>query len=360
MPISLEQSSKRDFCFDPEALHMDLVLNAPKKLGYKSGQADAGWEEALRAKIIELMCMPEYPETPTDPVFLGEREDCGDYFSQEFVFNAEPGSDVPCTLLLPKGTEGPYPVMICLQGHSSGAHISLGKEKYEGDKASIEGDRDFALQAVRRGFAAIAMEQRAFGTRHDHRHEDCRRTADLARTDDNRTCKHPAMTALLLGRTLLGERVFDVRRACDAIEEIDGLDANQIHMMGQSGGGTISWYTCAVEPRIKGAIAASCFGTTAATIAAIDHCTDNYLPGMLNWIDFTDIAGAITKAKMLVVMGRLDPLFPNKSVLEAADKVKAIFAEQGRPEDFDLIVGPQGHRFYADLSWPRYMEMMSA
>ncbi|WP_181409737.1 alpha/beta hydrolase family protein [Martelella alba] len=348
----------RQFCFDPEALHMDLMLRAPRRLGFSDGVDLERWSDELRAKLTELLRMPAHPGTSARPVMLGEAQDCGDYLRQRLVFTAEPGADVPCTLLLPKGKEGPLPVMICLQGHTTGAHISLGEAKYEGDENSLGGDRDFALQAVRRGFAALAMEQRAFGERHDHRPEDHRRTGDLARNDDNRTCKHPAMTALLLGRTLLGERVFDVIRACDAIEEISTLDAGRIYIMGQSGGGTVGWYASAVEPRLKASMLASFFGTVAGTIGAIDHCTDNYLPDMLTWLDFPDIAGAMRGTKILVVMGRLDPLFPHASVLEASDHVARIFKAQGREQDFALAVGEGGHRFYADLAWPKFLAMI--
>ena len=67
-----------------------------------------------------------------------EWEEDRDFYREiRFLFTAEEGADVPCHLLVPKSGEGPYPVVICLQGHSTGMHISLGRPKYPGDEESM-------------------------------------------------------------------------------------------------------------------------------------------------------------------------------------------------------------------------------
>ncbi|AMM84760.1 acetylxylan esterase [Martelella sp. AD-3] len=340
--------------FAPSGLHSRMIEEAPRKLSFEHAGSDPDWAETLRAKLIELLGMPDERPAGSVVTAVGERVDCGTHDRQEFIFEAEPGAEVPCVLLLPKNAKGPLPVMICLQGHTTGMHISLGEVMHDCDVEHIGGDRDFAIQAVNHGYAAIAMEQRAFGIRGDDRADCCRRTLDLPINDDNRTCKHPAMTALLLGRTLIGERVFDVIRACDAVAEFEVLDPERIHVMGNSGGGTIAWYAAALEPRLKGIIAASCFGTVARSIGAIDHCTDNYIPGMLEWFDFPDIAAAIHDAKVLIVMGRNDPLFPYEGVQEAFARAEVIFEHLGKAGAIDLVIGEGGHRFYADLAWPAF------
>lgn len=327
-----------DFHFDPQTLRLKLMRDAPRKLSF-NGDASKSWSDGIRSKLIELLRMPQHPGTKPIIRFIGDTIDKGDYLQRDFVFEAEPGHDVPCTLLTPKGATQPLPVMLCLQGHTSGMHVSLAEPKNPGDAEAIEGDRDFAVQAVKKGFAAIAMELRGFGLCNDHRPERDRLTSSyLSATDDNRTCKHQAMTALLIGRTIFGERAFDIIRACDAISEIDGLDADRIYLMGQSGGATIGWCALAIEPRLKGGMLGSSFGTIAGTIGTVDHCTDNYLPDMLSWMDYPDVAGAIDTAKVVVVMGKSDPVFPVNSVIEAEAKARAIFAARGCSENFDLIL----------------------
>lgn len=345
--------------FSPDALHKQLVADAPKRLAYHEGVVWDDWAVSVRDKLTELLAMPDQVAAEPNVRFLGETRDCGEYERQELIFEAEPGATVPCVLLLPKDAPRPLPVMICLQGHTTGMHISLGEVVHDVDLEHISGDRDFALQAVRRGYAALAVEQRSFGLRGDERHACCRRTHDLEINDDNRTCKHTAMTALLVGRTLMGERVFDIIRTCDAIEAIPDLDAERIHVMGNSGGGTVAWYASALEPRLKGAIVASCFATFSKSIAAIDHCTDNYVPGMLDWFDFPDIAAAITTSRVSVVMGRHDHLFPFEGVQNAFEIAKKIFEHQGRGPHLDLVIGEGGHRFYEDQGWASFEKLMN-
>ena len=107
-------------------------------------------------------------------------------------------------------------------------HISLGRPKYPGDEDSIKGgDRDFCVRAVKEGFAAIAVEQRNFG--------ECG-----AEETGRPRCYESTLTALLMGRTTIGERVWDVSRLIDLLESdfSDKVDLENICCMGNSGGGT--------------------------------------------------------------------------------------------------------------------------
>ena len=58
------------------------------------------------------------------------------------------------------------------------------------------------------------------------------------------------MRALMRGRTILGERVFDVDRTIDWMASRGGFDMTQIGIMGNSGGGTTSMFAGAVLPRL--------------------------------------------------------------------------------------------------------------
>jgi dienelactone hydrolase len=323
-------------------------------LAYREGIEFRAWRGQVVETVKNLLKLPE-SQCDLD-LRVSYEKSHEDHLERRLVFTAEPGADVPCHLLLPRTGSGPFPLMICLQGHTTGMHISLARSKFDGDAEAIEGERDFGLQAVRRGFAAFVMEQRCFGEREDNRPKEITRSETYERTDDNRTCKHAAMSALLVGRTLLGERVFDVQRACDLAATIAEVDENRIYSMGQSGGGTVSWYAAAVEPRLRGIIAASCFATLQSSIGTIDHCTDNYLPGMLEWLDFADLAGAIAPRTALIVMGRHDHLFPYDGVREAFEQASRIYAAAGASDALELVVGEEGHRFYADQAWPQFLE----
>lgn len=333
--------------FAPEACHHPLLDAAPRVLAFHKHTGDvAGWIDQVRATFLSLLGEMPAP-VPLNPRVEFET-DHGDFRERRIVFSTEAGADVPCHLLLPPG-DGPFPAMICLQGHSTGMHISLGRAKYPGDEAVIAGGRDIAVQAVRRGYAALAMEQRCFGERGDARAQDVRHVQG--------GCHHASMVALLLGRTMIGERVWDIARAIDLLETLPEIDAARIGCMGNSGGGTITYFASCYEPRLSAAMPSCYVCTFADSIGRIDHCQDNYLPGVLRYCEMADFAGLIAPRPLVVVAGRFDPIFPLHAVEETVADIQAIYAAVGAPDNCRLVVGEGGHQFYPEQGWPAFGEL---
>jgi len=336
--------------FAPEAVHRRLLDAARPALAYTDGRPLAPQRAALADKLAELIA---YPEPGGDLDVRIESRRHGDGVSEtRFLITSEPGARIPCHLLVPEDAPRPPAVFLCLQGHTSGMHLSL--------DGHAPGDRAFALQALRSGYAALAIEIRGFGERRDRRPAALREPGyDLDSLDPNVTCKHAAMVALLLGRTSLGEKILDISRALDALAQFPEVDGTRVYAIGNSGGGTLAWYAACVEPRIDGLILGSCFATYASSIGSVDHCCDNYLPGALRWFDFPDLALLVTPRPLVVVMGRDDRLFPLAGVEAAFTRARAIYAGLDAADRCRLILCQGGHRFYADEAWA-FGEIMDA
>ncbi|MGD9048513.1 MAG: alpha/beta hydrolase family protein [Anaerolineae bacterium] len=186
--------------FAPAYGREQLLGNASPRMAFDPDADFWAWRGRVDSKLRELLgSLPAKVPLDLKVDYERETELCRELW---FVFSSEPHVDVPCHLLIPREGEEPFPAVICLQGHTTGMHLSLGRPKCVGDAESIAQDDDFALQAVRQGYAALAMEQRWFGERKDSR-----------TSDYTLGCHHATMTALLLGRTTIGERVWDVMRA---------------------------------------------------------------------------------------------------------------------------------------------------
>ena len=318
-----------------------LARAATPSMKYKGDEPFRDWQSKARAKLLQLLGIDRIKRAVDTKFTIEYINEADEYTEYRFTLEPEVGYNFPAVMRVPKGACGKLPVMICLQGHSTGMHISLGKPKYERDHASIAGgDRDFCVRAVKEGYIAVAVEQRNFG--------ECGGAGEKGPA-----CLYSTMVAFMLGRTTIGERVVDVSTVIDAlIENFDFVDAERINLMGNSGGGTATFYAAAIDERIKIAVPSCAYCTYKDSIAAMPHCSCNFIPGILDYFEMEDISGLIAPRKLIVVNGAKDDIFPEHGVKEAYEVTKRLYSASGAPENCRLVTGPEGHRFYADAAWP--------
>ena len=329
--------------------HEKLLDGIKPILSFDDGCNFDTWRCEVKKKLAELLgSMPE--KADLNLKIEWEKEYDG-FIERRMLFTAEKYVDVPCHLWIPKNAKKPCPVVICLQGHSTGMHISMGRKIYDCDEALISGgDRDFANQIVKEGYAALVLEQRAFGKR---KSDVYMKVAPMATT----SCWHPAMVAILMGKTLIGERVWDVSRAIDVLETIEEIDADKIGIMGNSGGGTTAFYAACVDERIKIVMPSCSICTYRDSIAAVKHCICNYIPNAANYFDMSDLACLIAPRPLVMVSGEKDTDFPIEGCIKAYENIEKIYIKAGAKGNCRLVVGNEGHRFYADISWPVFKEL---
>jgi dienelactone hydrolase len=268
---------------------------------------------------------------------------------EKVAFTAEPMSDVVAYVCLPGDADPPYRFMICVQGHSSGMHNSIAvKREDETEQLDVPGDRDFGLGCMRRGVAALCIEQRSFGERREQKQEQ----------SSDRLCQEAAMHSLMLGRTLIGERVYDVDRGIDYLAQRGDADMDRIGVMGNSGGGTTSVFSAALLDRLAYAMPSCYFCTFRDSIMSLYHCECNYVPGLLKVAEMADVMGLFAPKPVVIVAGKEDEIFPVEAVRKAFGDLQRIYASCGAEDRCHLVVGSEGHRFYADDAWPVMLEEM--
>ena len=316
----------------------ELIQKVTPAAAYDGG-AFPQWQNSARQTLSQLLGMDKF-EKVSPELDIEYETKLPNATEIRFTFQSEAGYRVPCHLLIPDGVEKP-PLMICLQGHSTGMHISLGNPKYEGDENTIQGgDRDFCVRAVKEGFAAIALEQRNFG--------------ECGGDETGPKCFESSMTALIMGRTTIGERVWDVSRLLDLIETefADKVDASKICCMGNSGGGTATAYIAALENRIVLAMPSCAMCTYKDSIGAMYHCACNYVPRIAEYFDMGDLIAMAYPKYYVQVSGIEDPIFPLRGAEEVFEKGKLAYEASGAGLRCCLVRGNGGHRFYADDAWP--------
>lgn len=318
-------------------------------LSYRGGDVKK-WQSKLRRQLGELVGDMPRKRCPLHPRGIWKREHPLGMI-EKITFTSEPFADVTAYVCLPKNAKPPYTFMICLQGHSTGMHNSIAVQREDETKPyHVEGDRDFALGCMKRGIAALCIEQRSFGQRRELKQKQV----------SSHGCHDAAMQALMLGRTLLGERVYDVDRGIDYLASRADARMDRLGVMGNSGGGTISLFSAALLPRLAFAMPSCYFCTFRDSIMSIFHCADNYIPRLLQYAEMADVMGLFAPKPVVIVAGKEDTIFPIGATRKAFRQLRKIYAAFGAEKHCHLVVGSGGHRFYADDAWPVMFKEMNA
>lgn len=331
----------------PSLNHQHVMKQMTQSLAYDGGDVKA-WQRSLRRKLQQLIGMPQHDGKPLKVRTLWKRETALGTI-EKIAFTVEPKCDVLAYWCVPHEAQAPYTAMICLQGHSTGMHNSIGVEREdETISKEIEGDRDFAIGCMKRGVAALCIEQRSFGLRREQHQQAV----------SSHGCQDAVMHALMLGRTMAGERVFDVDRGIDYLASRGDVDMKRIGVMGNSGGGTVTIYAAALLPRVSFAMPSCSYCTYADSIMSIYHCADNYIPGILQYAESADVMGLFAPKPLVIVTGREDPIFPLPGVRKAFRDLQKIYDAAGAKGQCKLVIGEGGHRFYADDAWPQLLKLI--
>jgi len=324
-----------DFC------HETLVKNTTPLLSYNKDVNYSEWREAVKEKLVALTGLDLVAQNtcPPNMQFVSE-EDRDDCRIIRFTFESEIGATVPCYLVIPKLGKKKYPVAITLQGHSTGFHNSIGIKKYPADE-NYHPRGQFALQAAKNGYIALAIEQRSMGERKPTR-------PDRSKNDN---CRFDGHVALMLGRTLLAERIWDISKAIDMLVNFKEADTDKILITGNSGGGTASFYAACCDERIKICAPSCAFCPYPESILDLFHCVCNYIPSAYRYFDMQDLSCLIAPRNFIAIAGKEDDIFPIHGVRRGFETVREIYKANGAEGNCRLVETPKNHWWCEDIVW---------
>lgn len=285
---------------------------AARVMQYQSGSADAArvWQAALRERILPLLRMEDLPgkSIPLDPSFDEARQESG-YRIQQGRIRATETRMVDVVIARPGTGAGPFPALVCIHGHGSDRMTPFDPAK--------TAYKEFGAALARRGFVVIVTDV----GQHEVREE---------------------------GRTLMGERLWDLMRCVDYLQSLPEVDPARIGCAGLSLGGEMAMWLAAMDTRIAATVSAGFL--TMMDQMEQNHCMCWKFDGLRELADFPDIYALIAPRPLQCQNGRQEPetQFTVTLAEKAMREILPAYADLGAPENAALHVHDGGHEIDLD------------
>jgi len=282
----------------------------------------ASWEKVKEQRRLELLDMlglePLPPRTPLKAQITGVIEK-PEYTIEKLAFESLPKIFATANLYLPKNRSSRVPAVIYVCGHAVSPHGS--KVMYQ----------HHAITFAKHGYACLIIDPiqiaETFALQHG--------VYNLEMPD-----------WYARGYTPAGVEVWNVVRALDYLETRPEVDKSRFGITGRSGGAAMSWFSAAVDSRLKVAVPVMGNSTYAANVAANTqkgHC-DCMFPINTYQHDLMTQGALIAPRPVYMMHGKQDTLFPVPGYEEFERRVGALYRSYGAEEKFKNTVVDTGHK----------------
>ncbi len=324
---------------DPYIYALNRLRSVTREYEWTESIDDA-WKADLLVRLQQVLGLPNERPTATH-IVRSDRVDLTDYVRETIRFESQVGLEVYGYLLTPSNSRQPCPAVICVPGHGEGVDTLVGLKP-------IDYQNQFALQCVKAGLITLAIEPIGFG----------RRQSSI---DSNKgsSCVRDSMLAQMLGETMIGWRVWDAMASLSLLEEMPGVDSSRIGIMGISGGGLVALWAACLDSRFHSSVVSGYFNTFFDSILSIEHCVDNFAPGLAKVVEMPDLAALISPRRLFVESGSKDPIFPAPAFEYACKRASDIYTQERVPTHFDFELFEGDHQFWGRRAIPQLVEWLN-
>jgi cephalosporin-C deacetylase-like acetyl esterase len=288
-------------------------------------------QQTLRQKFLDLLGgLPA--KTGVPPVQKLATLDGDDYQVDKLVFQSYPGYFVPALLYRPRKKAAGLPGVLSPCGHST---VGKAEDSYQ----------KLHINLVKRGYIVLTYDPVGQGERSQFW------DAAKSRSRFNLACGEHAVLGnplYLLGTSLARYRIWDGMRALDYLTSLPEVDASKIGCVGNSGGGTLTAYIAALDPRV--AVAAICcyittlprrMGNRIQKDSAADPEQDIF--GFVSQgIDHAGLLALRVPKPTLLGTARFD-FFPIEGTRETFAEVKSLYESARAGEHFAQVEAAEQH-----------------
>ncbi|MDD2600817.1 MAG: acetylxylan esterase [Kiritimatiellae bacterium] len=307
---------------EPTALYASLVERAQEVSGNSLFELPSleTWEEQLpekRRKWLEMLGLDPLPLRTDLNVTITGTLDRGSYVVEKLHFQPIPGCRIAANLYRPKEVKSKLPAVVYLCGHAK-----RGKFHYQLHP------RWFAEH----GYVAMILDTIAIGESSGFHHG---------------TYSKGWWHWISQGYSPAGVEVWAAMRAADYLQTRPEVNAKLLGITGNSGGGTISWFTGAADPRFKVVVPSCQTGNMVQHVRdrTLDgHCDCSYWVNTYGW-DFTDLAGLIAPRALLVAAATEDTLFRPYAFRDLVHRARQLYILNQCEDKIGLVEAVTQHGY---------------
>jgi dienelactone hydrolase len=275
------------------------------------------------------------------PVLL-EHVVCDGYIRERVELSAVPDLSFAAYILIPEKADKKLPAVLAIHGHGYGSREIVGLLPDGTPDIKPPGiHQHFAIELVKRGMVVIAPDVVGFGERQLLKQYP----------ESPSSCYTLSTHLMMLGKTLTGLRVAEIRKALDYLYSREEVDQEQIGTMGFSGGALLAHITAALDERIKAAVLTGYPNTFKDSIMAVSHCLDNYIPGILLHTELPELIGLISPRPLFLESASNDPIFPVEGFKKAVEEVRSIYQRDAADNQLAVDLFPGVHEISGRQSY---------
>ncbi len=230
------------------------------------------WVERTRRTIASTLGMPAEP--PAEQPLVVSHEDKGRYALERLVYYSEPGVYIPGLLFLPKN-ERPAPAVVFV--NEAGKSADGVVERYLRPLAEA-------------GYAGLSIDLRGVGETAPAGSQAVDYRAIVM--DSESSALYQALRA---GRSIVGMRAYDVRRAVDYLLTRKEIDGQRISAAGFGSGGLLVLYAAALDDRIRSVVSIGSLVSYRSIVETelYTHRPSEFVLSALRHFDLPGVAAAI-------------------------------------------------------------------
>jgi len=280
-------------------------------------------KHVVREKLMELLGgLPDY-NGPLNPRITGRIQN-ESYTIEKVIFESLPGYFVTANLYRPNQS-GRYPGILLQSGHTQ--------------EGKPEPQR-LAANLALKGFVSLAFDPAGQGEREQTYNRDI--GGALAGWSVNEHL-HAGAQSILVGESVARYFVWDAKRALDYLVSRTDVDPTRIGAAGCSGGGALTTFIGALDPRVK-AVVPACFPNSYRLLfAGPDPDSEMSWPNLLaSGLDTADFVELSAPTPWLIQATEEDYFTPPgaKLVYEEARRWYKLY---GAEDKVSFFVGPGPH-----------------